>query len=86
MSFQVHTPQRPFECTLCSRRYRQSSTLVMHKRTAHALVDSDDGGDVFLQDSFEPSSQNKKKTVKETVSMIQYSTYYLLLYAVQLYS
>lgn len=44
------------------------------------MIDSDDGGDVFLQDSFEPSSQNKKKTVKETVSMIQYSTYYLLLY------
>ncbi|XP_070163254.1 zinc finger protein 76 [Polyergus mexicanus] len=64
----VHTPQRPFECTLCSRRYRQSSTLVMHKRTAHALVDSDDGADVFLQDSFEASSQykNKKKTAKET--------------------
>lgn len=52
----------------------------MHKRTAHALVDSDDGADVFLQDSFEPSSQNnKKKTAKETVSMIQnFSSYYLL--------
>ncbi|XP_024891257.1 zinc finger protein 76-like [Temnothorax curvispinosus] len=64
----VHTPQRPFECTLCSRKYRQSSTLVMHKRTAHALVDSDDGADAFLQDSFEPSSpnKNKKKAVKET--------------------
>lgn len=76
----MHTPQRPFECTLCSRRYRQSSTLVMHKRTAHALVDSDDGADIFLQDSFEPSSQNKnkKKTVKETVSMIQYFIYHYI--------
>lgn len=57
----------------------------MHKRTAHALVDSDDGADVFLQDSFEPSSQskNKKKTAKETVSMIQNSpSCYLSLYTV----
>ncbi|XP_025075569.1 zinc finger protein 143-like isoform X1 [Pogonomyrmex barbatus] len=57
----VHTPQRLFECTLCSRKYRQSSTLIMHKRTAHSLVDSDDGVDTFLQDSLEPSSQNKNK-------------------------
>lgn len=44
----------------------------MHKRTVHALVDSDDGADTFLQDSLESSSQNKnkKKTVKETVSVI----------------
>lgn len=64
----VHTPQRPFECTLCSRRYRQSSSLVCHKRTNHALIDSDDSADVFLQDSLELSSQNKnkKKITKET--------------------
>ncbi|XP_012055009.1 PREDICTED: zinc finger protein 76-like [Atta cephalotes] len=68
----VHTPQRPFECTLCSRKYRQSSTLVMHKRTVHALVDSDDGADTFLQDSLESSSQNKKKnkTVKENHKLL----------------
>jgi len=44
----------------------------MHKRTVHALVDSDDGADAFLQDSLELSSQikNKKKTMKETVSIM----------------
>jgi len=44
----------------------------MHKRTVHALVDSDDGADTFLQDSLESSSQNKnkKKTVKENVSVM----------------
>lgn len=55
----------------------------MHKRTAHALVDSDDGADVFLQDSFEPSSQNKnkKKTAKETVSMMQiFSSFLSIIY------
>lgn len=45
----------------------------MHKRTAHALVDSDDGADAFLQNSLESSShnKNKKKAMKETVSMMQ---------------
>lgn len=45
----------------------------MHKRTAHALIDSDDINDVSLQDTLEPSSQNKnkKKNVKENVSMLQ---------------
>ncbi|XP_014474548.1 PREDICTED: zinc finger protein 143-like [Dinoponera quadriceps] len=63
----VHTQQRPFECTLCSRRYRQSSTLVMHKRTAHAFVDSDDGGtDAFFPDALDISSQNRSKAAKET--------------------
>ncbi|CAD6240090.1 GSCOCG00002498001-RA-CDS [Cotesia congregata] len=38
----VHTQQKPFECKLCFKRYRQNSTLVMHKRTAHALVEDGD--------------------------------------------
>ncbi|XP_043286584.1 zinc finger protein 143-like isoform X2 [Venturia canescens] len=49
----VHTQQRPFECKICFRRYRQSSTLVMHKRTAHALIEGDDGVDIFLTDNSE---------------------------------
>ncbi|XP_012278356.1 zinc finger protein 76 isoform X2 [Orussus abietinus] len=62
----VHTQQRPFECKLCFRKYRQSSTLVMHKRTAHALVESDDGIDVFLQDSREIPVTNKGKRKSNT--------------------
>ncbi|KAK0180831.1 hypothetical protein PV327_003170 [Microctonus hyperodae] len=56
----VHTQEKPFECTICLKRYRQSSTLVMHKRTAHALVESDNGMDIFLQDA-SISSRSKKK-------------------------
>lgn len=68
----VHTPQRPFECTLCSRRYRQSSTLIMHKRTAHALIDGDDDVYALSQNSLESSSQNKiKKTVKESHKLLE---------------
>ncbi|XP_078049188.1 uncharacterized protein LOC144476312 isoform X1 [Augochlora pura] len=57
----VHTQQRPFECKVCFRRYRQSSTLIMHKRTAHALVDNDDNVDVFFQESPEPSGRAKDR-------------------------
>lgn len=44
----------------------------MHKRTAHALVDSDDSTDIFLQDTLDGSiqSNNKEKssTIRENVS------------------
>lgn len=63
----VHTQQRPFECKVCFRRYRQSSTLVMHKRTAHALVESDDGVDVFLREPLDLPGQNKGKRKKNAI-------------------
>ncbi|CAK9825675.1 Zinc finger protein 76 [Anthophora retusa] len=65
----VHTQQRPFECKVCFRRYRQSSTLVMHKRTAHALVDNDDSSvDVLCQESIqESSSRGKDKRSRSNV-------------------
>lgn len=64
----VHTQQRPFECKVCSRRYRQSSTLVMHKRTAHALVDNDDDNvDVLCQESIQESSGRSKDRRKTSI-------------------
>ncbi|XP_076620205.1 uncharacterized protein LOC143341277 isoform X1 [Colletes latitarsis] len=63
----VHTQQRPFECKVCFRRYRQSSTLIMHKRTAHALVDNDDHVDVFFQESIPESSSRGKDRRKTNI-------------------
>ncbi|XP_076641714.1 uncharacterized protein LOC143352777 isoform X2 [Halictus rubicundus] len=62
----VHTQQRPFECKVCFRRYRQSSTLIMHKRTAHALVDNDDNVDVFFQESSIPEPSGRAKDRRKT--------------------
>ncbi|XP_051505289.1 zinc finger protein 143a [Myxocyprinus asiaticus] len=31
----VHTPCKPYKCNHCGKSYKQISTLVMHKRTAH---------------------------------------------------
>lgn len=38
----VHTHSKPYLCNLCGKNYRQTSTLAMHKRTAHGLI-VDDG-------------------------------------------
>lgn len=47
----VHTQQKPYVCTLCGKTYRQTSTLAMHKRTAHGTDDlteseRDNGGGI----------------------------------------
>ena len=31
----VHTHTKPYICNHCGKNYRQTSTLAMHKRTAH---------------------------------------------------
>lgn len=31
----VHTHSKPYICNRCGKTYRQTSTLAMHKRTAH---------------------------------------------------
>lgn len=38
----VHTHSKPYACTLCGKHYRQTSTLAMHTRTAHGLLDAGD--------------------------------------------
>lgn len=44
----VHSQQKPYYCSLCARHYRQASTLTMHKRTAHGIVEADDGTEIVL--------------------------------------
>ena len=50
----VHTQQKPYVCTLCGKTYRQTSTLAMHKRTAHGTDDlteseRDNGGGILCR-------------------------------------
>ncbi|GLH00478.1 Protein glass [Gryllus bimaculatus] len=44
----VHTQQKPYYCSVCARHYRQASTLTMHKRTAHGIVETEDGTEIVL--------------------------------------
>lgn len=44
-------------CTLCGKTYRQTSTLAMHKRTAHGTDDlteseRDNGGGILCNENF----------------------------------
>ena len=37
----VHTHSKPYICEHCGKNYRQTSTLAMHKRTAHGDVEDE---------------------------------------------
>ncbi|PRD32483.1 UNVERIFIED_CONTAM: Znf76 [Trichonephila clavipes] len=35
----VHTHSKPYICSFCGKTYRQTSTLALHKRTAHGVIE-----------------------------------------------
>ncbi|XP_063224426.1 zinc finger protein 143-like isoform X2 [Bacillus rossius redtenbacheri] len=47
----VHTQHKPYFCVKCARHYRQASTLTMHKRTVHGIVEADDGSEIVFGDT-----------------------------------
>uniref|UniRef100_A0A1B6CLB0 Zinc finger protein 143 n=1 Tax=Clastoptera arizonana TaxID=38151 RepID=A0A1B6CLB0_9HEMI len=48
----VHTQEKPYHCNVCGRHYRQSSTLTVHKRTAHGVIEAEDGTEIVLGNMF----------------------------------
>ena len=57
----VHTHAKPYVCNHCGKNYRQTSTLAMHKRTAHGddtALDDADQQFVFTQEA-EPTDQSE---------------------------
>lgn len=70
----VHTQQRPFECKICYRRYRQNSTLIMHKRTAHSLVETENGTDIYLETTSDLNDSTKQSNLMlSKAGQFQYS-------------
>lgn len=53
----VHTHSKPYMCNYCHKTYRQTSTLAMHKRTAHGEDTSVENEAVL----FEAQNQGKNK-------------------------
>ena len=48
----VHTHSKPYTCSYCGKNYRQTSTLAMHKRTAHGegeegCIDNENKGNIL---------------------------------------
>ncbi|XP_042198054.1 zinc finger protein 76 isoform X2 [Callorhinchus milii] len=46
----VHTHFKPYNCNHCGKTYRQTSTLAMHKRTAHGEMDATEESEQALFD------------------------------------
>ncbi|XP_051780608.1 zinc finger protein 76 isoform X2 [Erpetoichthys calabaricus] len=46
----VHTHCKPYTCNHCGKTYRQTSTLAMHKRTAHGDFDATEESEQALYD------------------------------------
>lgn len=88
----VHTQEKPYQCSVCGRSYRQVSTLIVHKRTTHGVIEADDGTEIVLSNIFTQkvfkngikvlksgilSDSRKIKTVATNVSYINEIKYIL---------
>ncbi|XP_054269187.1 zinc finger protein 76-like [Macrosteles quadrilineatus] len=65
----VHTQEKPYQCNVCGRSYRQVSTLTVHKRTSHGVIEADDGteivlGNVFTQKVLKNANTSNPKKIK----------------------
>ncbi|KAE8746167.1 hypothetical protein FOCC_FOCC007039 [Frankliniella occidentalis] len=78
----VHTQQKPYECKDCGRNYRQSSTLTMHRRTAHGIIQTTDGTEIMLQ--FPPIAPDKIESYmflelsEENSTLVQFNSNQIL--------
>ncbi|XP_051551167.1 zinc finger protein 76-like isoform X2 [Myxocyprinus asiaticus] len=59
----VHTHCKPYTCSHCGKTYRQTSTLAMHKRTAHGDFDTAE------DDAFGASPQGTELKENDEVAM-----------------
>ncbi|KAG8188572.1 hypothetical protein JTE90_007178 [Oedothorax gibbosus] len=67
----VHTHMKPYTCNLCRKTYRQISTLSMHRKTVHGVVEGS-AADSLPEESLgetastnHDSDENEEKTVNK---------------------
>lgn len=71
----VHTHAKPYSCSRCGKTYRQTSTLAMHKRTAHGEDVTAESEALLFQDQaqgdiLEPSGKRMRLSLINQDSMI----------------
>ncbi|CAO2608802.1 Zinc finger protein 76 [Lemmus lemmus] len=57
----VHTHCKPYTCSSCGKTYRQTSTLAMHKRSAHGELEATEESEQAL---YEPSAAEESPPTK----------------------
>lgn len=65
----VHTQEKPYHCNICGRNYRQVSTLTVHKRTSHGVVETEDGTEIILGDIFAKKMKNIPANVSNLIKI-----------------
>ncbi|XP_075545131.1 uncharacterized protein LOC142579122 [Dermacentor variabilis] len=64
----VHTHSKPYMCNLCGKNYRQTSTLAMHKRTAHGLLMDDPRLELGVEEELE-ADLDEAETIQDVEVM-----------------
>lgn len=71
----VHDKRKAFECKICYKRYRQSSTLAIHEKTVHISIndiekDEEEETEYYLETYNTIEANIDQETTQENVSTI----------------
>lgn len=67
----VHTHSKPYMCNVCGKNYRQTSTLAMHKRTAHGLLMDDPRLELGVEEEEMEADLDEAETMQGAVEIME---------------
>lgn len=60
----VHTHCKPYTCSACGKTYRQTSTLAMHKRSAHGELEATEESEQALYEQQQLDGEGSGQEVR----------------------
>lgn len=60
----VHTHCKPYTCSTCGKTYRQTSTLAMHKRSAHGELEATEESEQALYEQQQLKGEGRGQEVR----------------------
>lgn len=60
----VHTHCKPYTCSTCGKTYRQTSTLAMHKRSAHGELEATEESEQALYEQQQLEGEGRGQEVR----------------------